>query len=1661
MNRKNVEDLYPLSPLQQGMLFQTLYAPEGGAYSEQIVRALHGEVDVDAMRRAWESLAARHAILRTGFVWEGVPQPLQVVFREVTLPFVYEDWSALPAEEAIARFREAVAADAARGWEMGLPPLLRVLLARVASDEYRMLISFHHVLLDGWSLPIVFGEQHALYVAEATGRPVQLPARRPFRDYIAWLTKQDAGAAERFWRARLAGFEEATALPLDRDPARTGKPVEHYVQETVVLPRELGAALGEAARRYRVTMNTLVQAAFGVLLARYAGSRDVVFGAVVSGRPPEITGVDEMVGMFINTVPARIPVPDSTPVADWLRGLQAREAEARTFEHAPLVEVRRWSEVDPERPLFQALMAFENYPLDTAITADRSPDADRAPSGDRPTASSNGGAGEGDRRPTLTVGMANDGRAAERTSFPLSVAIAPLRAGGVRLTATADAVRLDAERVRTLLEGLGVVLEQLASGSARTVGELTPMTVQQRRLVTEAWNAAAAEYPRDTPVHRLFEAQAARSPDAVAVEYGETKLTYRQLNARANRLARLLGSLGVGPETRVGVAIDRSPELVITELAVLKAGGAYVPLDPAYPAERLLFMRRDAGVTVMVIDTGEPPLDAEAEGLCVVSLAGDREAIDSMPAGDLPGPDAGPEALAYMMYTSGSTGTPKGIGIPHRAIVRLVLGTDYVQLTPADRVGQAATTAFDAATFEIWGALLNGATVVGLERDVVLDPRALPAALRDRGVTALFLTTSLFNQVAREEPDGFRTVTHFLSGGEANDPAAVRAVLEAGPPKRLMNAYGPTESTTFATWHLIESVDEDAATVPIGRPIANTTAYVLDAALRPVPVGAPGELCLGGDGLAHGYLGRPGLTAQQFVPSPFGDGARLYRTGDKARWNARGEIEFLGRLDRQVKIRGFRIEPEEVEAALLALPAVRAGVVTVREDEPGWKRLVAYAVPREGASPTPPELREALARTLPEFMVPAAFVVMDALPLNANGKVDRATLPTPEGGASEADFVEPRGAVEEALAAMWREVLRVEKVGRNDSFFERGGHSLMATQIVTRVRDAFAVDLPLRAIFDAPRLWELAERVEELRQAGTRAEVPLVAVRRGGDLPASFEQERAWLLHEIDPSSPADNLSAVVRLEGAPDVPALRRALTEVVRRHEPLRTAFAVADGRPVQRVLPAAPVPLAIDDLSAVDGDRDAEALRRAAELAAAPFDLAAGPLFRATLLKLDGQRHLLVLAFHRTAGDEGSVEILRRELETLYAAFSRGQRSTLGELPVQYAEFAAWQRESLSGERGAERLAFWTGQMADVPPALDLPADFPRPAVRDGRTETASVIVDPTTAERLRAVAAERETTPGTVLLAAYALVLGRLAGEEDVVVGAPFPGRTRTETEPMVGLFGSTLPLRIRLSGDPSFADLVARVRETADGAAAHQDVPFARLVEELRPERSLARSPVFQATFDASTLAAGPAAEPAGGLRFEVAEARAAGSRMDLALSAREAADGLALRASYDPALFSAATVEGWLREMERVLRAALENPAAAASAIAPATAAPRPRPEPAAAAETQFVAPRTPIEEVVASVFAELLGVEKVGAMDDFFALGGHSFRATVLLGRVQQTLDVQLPLRAVFESPTVAGIAASVEKAGGGEIARMLDELEGLTDEEIEALLAAEADEG
>ncbi len=1164
--KNNIEDAYPLSPTQQGMLFHTLYAPQAGMYVEQLSCTLHGDLDSAAFKQAWQHVVDRHPILRSAFAWRNLERPLQVVGRRVGLPLAQHDWRELAPEEQQVRLEALLRADRERGFDLATAPLLRLTLCRLADDAHAFVLSHHHLLLDGWSLPLVLNEVLACYAAFAYGRPLVLPTPRPYRDYIAWLQRQDLAHAEAFWRQYLQGVTAPTPFAIDRPAA--ADPVSYAIQRRRLSPAATDA-LDSFAREHGLTLNTLVQGAWALLLSHYSGETDVVFGATVAGRPPELPGSEQMIGLFINTLPVRARVPDAAPVAAWLRQLQTEQVELRQYEHSPLVQIQGWSAVPRGTPLFESILVFENQPGGETI-----------------------GVPQG--RDQLAVSQV---RSAEpQTNYPLTIVVVP--SFDLLFEASYDRGRFDDVAIVRMLGHLETLLAGIATDPGRRISALSPLTDGEHRQLVHAWNVTQADVPSSQCIHQLVAAQAARTPDAVALVFEDQQLTYAALDARANQLAHDLQARGVGPDALVAVCLERSLELIVALLGVLKAGGAYLPLDPAYPKERLAFMLEDSQAPVLITTQEQrtknhpegtrqktdsttdrkgvlhtPPADdvgaysttppADDVGAysttppaddtrahdttsqpTVVDLIADWEQIARQPETNLDS-DVTPEHLAYVIYTSGSSGAPKGAMAHHYGLVNFAVAlAGQIGLQPGERFLQFASFSFDASALQVFPTLISGAVLVLHRNPASLANHELLALCVRQRVTVLDLPGSFWQQWIADLaaqgghlPDAVRVC---MTGGESISPDQLRTWAGlARRSVRFLSSYGPTEATVTTTLFGTASDEVEAlhiASVPLGARLPNTQVYVLDRHMRPVPIDIPGEVYIGGAGVVRGYLNRPDLTAERFVPNPFtgerlgiGDwrfgsadatisnlqspiSNRLYRTGDLARYRSNGTLEFLGRVDQQVKLRGFRIEPGEIEAALRRHGAVREAAVVVREDAPGDKRLVAYIVMREwrmenGDSASDnlqspfsilqKELRDFLKERLPDYMVPAAFVMLDALPLTPNGKLDRRALPAPDWSAEGArSLIMPRDNLELQLVRMWEEVLDVHPIGVTDNFFERGGHSLAAVALVAQIHKRFKHDLPLATLFQVPTVEQMAGLLRG--QAGSLQYSPLVRIQPAG-----------------------------------------------------------------------------------------------------------------------------------------------------------------------------------------------------------------------------------------------------------------------------------------------------------------------------------------------------------------------------------------------------------------------------------------------------------------------------------------------------------------------------------------------------------------------------------
>jgi len=1490
-------DSAPLSFAQQRLWFLDQLEPDSFLYHVPRAIRINGALKVEALHRTLETIVARHEVLRTTFATAG-GNPVQVISPTLSMPLPVEDLSELSEPGREAEALRLTAEEAQRPFDLARGPLLRANLLRLGAEEHILLLNMHHIVSDGWSHGVFVRELTALYEAFSQGNPSpleELPIQ--YADYALWQREWLQGEVLEehlgYWKQRLTGAPAMLELPTDRPrPA-----VQSYrgALHPLVLSKSLSESLKVLSQREGVTLFMTLLAAFQTLLARYTGQEDIVVGTDVANRTRVET--EGLIGFFVNALVLRTDLSGDPSFRELLS--RVREVTLGAYEHQDLPFEKLVEELRPERslsraPLFQMMFTMQNAPrsaLELSGLVLCSMEVDR-----------------------------------ETAKFDLALFMSE-QAEGLEGAVEYSSDLFDAATIARMLLHFQVLLEAIVADPEQRLSALPLLTDAERHQLLVEWNDTWKDYPQDQCLHELFEAQVEQTPEAVAVVFEQEQLTYRELNARANHVAHHLRSLGVRPEVLVGIMLERSIEMVVGLLGILKAGGAYVPLDATYPQERLAFMLEDAAVPVLLTEQRllESVSRRETEVVC---LDADWEQIAQESAGN-PNSGVAAENLAYVIYTSGSTGKPKGAMNTHRGICnRLLWMQDAYQLTEADRVLQKTPFSFDVSVWEFFWPLLIGARLVVARPGGHQDSAYLVDLIRAQQITTLHFVPSML-QVFLEERGLERctSLKQVMCSGEAL-PFELQERFFARLNAALHNLYGPTEAAVDVTFWECER-ESGLRIVPIGRPIANTQLYVLDRHLNPEPVGVPGELYIGGAGLARGYLNRPELTAERFIPNPFSrePGARLYRTGDLARYLADGNIEYLGRLDHQVKIRGYRIELGEIEAVLVTHPQVREAVVVAREDEPGDRRLVAYVVVEEEQSPGVSELRHHLKAKLPEYMVPAVFMMLDQMPLSPNGKVDRRALPAPDQARPDlaASYVAPRTATEEVMEAIWAEVLGLEPVGINDNFFELGGHSLLATQVMSRVRTAFEMEVPLRVLFEDQTVAALAARIEAVRQTehGVKSS-SMARVPRDREIPLSFAQRRLWFLNLMEPDSSFYNMPQTIRMSGVLNIQALHQTLNAIAARHEILRTTFAMVDGSPVQVIAPTISVPLPVIDLSELpEAQREAEMLYLATEEAQRSFDLTRGPLLRAKLLWLGADEHILLLTLHHIIGDGWSFSVLIRELMALYEAFLTGKPSLLPELTIQYADFTVWQRQWLRGELHDRQLSYWEKQL-DGLPQLELPTDRPRPTVQSFRGARQPFALSASLTKKLKTLSRQESATLFMTLLAAFQTLLARYTGQEDIVVGSPIANRNRAEIEGLIGFLVNTLALRTDLSGNPTFRELLGRVREVALGAYTHQDLPFEKLVEELQPERNLSHNPLFQVMFalqnaPSSTL-------ELEGLTLHSLEIDRGIARFDLTLFIWEQAETLHGTVEYSTDLFDAATIRRMLGHFQVLLEGIVAHP---------------------------------------------------------------------------------------------------------------------------------------
>ncbi|HGJ8974839.1 TPA: amino acid adenylation domain-containing protein, partial [Pseudomonas aeruginosa] len=1488
-----IEDIYPLTPMQEGLLLHTLMEPNSGIYFMQDRYVIDSDIDMPRFEAAWREVARRHDALRASFHVDDSGQMRQIIHREAKLKVFFDDWSGRPEEEHEEALAELLAEDRRRGFDLLRTPPFFLRVIRRAPGRHWFVLSNHHILIDAWCRSLLLQDFFLLY-----SRKQVLPPAPRYRDFIEWLQTQGERAALEAWRKELEGFEQPTPLPFDRPVHRQGGTSiigDRYAN----LAPEQGRRLRELAQQHHLTVNTLAQAAWALVLRRYSGLHDVLFGVTVAGRPVSRPEMQNTVGLFINSIALRVRLPGGDSrltVREWLQGLFQQNLELREHEHLSLVQIQACSALEKGQRMFDSLFVYENAPVESKLFS------------------------------SAEELQARSDTARTHTNYPLTVVVYPGDDLGLHLSY--DERYFDEETVDRLLTDFKRLLLAIGDGFHDAFTEL-PLVPEEEYAALLHSPAGRRAYPFDEGYVRLFEAQVDRLGERVAATCRDRAWSYRQLDAEANRVAWGLLEAGVERDRAVALLADRGLELMAMMIGTFKAGAAYLPLDPSLPRSRLVNLLKLGGVPALVVGEGHQALARELlEELPEESRPALLDWAAQQGQGKCeqrPGIVAPTNGLAYVIYTSGSTGHPKGVMVEQAGMLNNQLSkVPLLALDENDVIAQTASQSFDISVWQFLAAPLFGAQVDILPNDIAHDPLALSRRVRERGITVLELVPSLIQEVLDDPQETLPGLRWMLSTGEALSPELARRWLTRYPQVGLMNAYGPAECSDDVSFFRVDTQSTGGTYLPIGQATDNNHLQVLDDDLLPVPLGGIGELYVSGTGVGRGYLADPGRTALAFLPDPYAQvpGSRIYRTGDLACRGKGDQLEYVGRIDHQVKVRGFRIELGEIESRLLELPIVREAVV-LAQDGPTGKSLAAYLVPAESDTPLVAlrdECRAALKGQLPEYMLPSLWRSLDSLPLNPNGKIDRKALPPIEDSQDQSHFVAPHEGLERSLAEIWAEVLKVERVGRDDNFFELGGHSLLVTQVLSRIRRRLGLELPLAALFEHANLADFAAYA---KSAGGTLQTPLRRMDRGAASPLSYAQQRQWFLWQLEPDSAAYHIPAALRLCGELDVEALKRSFAALVERHEGLRTTFRQEGGETLQVVHDRLPLEIREQSLGVAD---EAALMARIEEEVRVPFDLERGPLLRVLLLRLSAEEQVLVVTLHHIVSDGWSTPIMVEELMQFYAGYREGRAVELEPLPIQYADYALWQRSWMEAGERERQLVYWRQQLGGEQPVLELPTDRPRPSVQSPAGDSLQVELGEDLGRSLKQLAQQQGVTLFMLLLASFQTLLHRYSGQPEIRVGVPIANRTRVETERLIGFFVNTQVLKADFDLETRFDVLLQQVKRTALEAQAHQDLPFEQLVEALQPQRSLSHSPLFQVMYNHQNAGQGKALELPG-LRVEALERASATAQFDLTLDTYESGDALSASLIYATSLFERSTVERLAAHWRNLLEAICREPA--------------------------------------------------------------------------------------------------------------------------------------
>ncbi|MCP5064702.1 MAG: amino acid adenylation domain-containing protein, partial [Ignavibacteriae bacterium] len=1404
---ENIQDIYPLTPMQEGMLFHTIYSPESEVYKEQFSCKLIGEFELESFKSAWDIIINRHDILRTAFIWEDVDEPLQIVHSEVDLPFIYKDISHFDTKEQNSFIEENIKKKVKEIFNFAEAPLMRISLFKLCETKYFLIWDHHHILFDGWGLPVLMQELMVSYNSLKNGIPLNLSPTFPFKNYIGWLKSQDQEKAKLFWNNRLSGFTTPTKIQL---PFKI-EPKEGYSNEKKLLYEATSSKLLKITKEEQLTTNTIIQAAWSLVLAYYTNSDDVVFGATVSGRNANVPGIESMVGLFINTLPVRAKINFEKNILEWLKEFQIEQSSLQEYEYSPLFKIQNWSDIPKGEPLFNSILVLENYPVGEALEESNS---------------------------VLEI---TDVQSVEKTNYPLTVVVSPGKLLGIEIAY--DTNEFDSYGIDQLLTRLSIVIENLVNNISRPIHTLDYLTKDEVKSLP---NLASGELNRDVKYNNVIEwfeqiVNEYGSFDAVVTDDG--KISFQELNIKSNKIADYLLESNITSESIIGICLDRSIDMVSTIIAINKIGAAALPIDSNYPEERIKYIIEDSNLSLL-LTTSLISEKLNVEKSLIIDVVELNNKLESYSEKNV-NVKIHKNNLSYIIYTSGSTGKPKGVCLEHYSLCNFVNSTiiDF-GYNLHEKVLQFSSFGFDAAIGEIFSSLLSASTLFIPNREVTLSGEDLIKYVNSNEITFTYLPPSYLSIV---DPSMFHSSLKIAAVG---DKCTTTLAEKWGSKLEFYNGYGPTETTIGATFYKYISSEKESLSVPIGKGFGNVKIYLLDKYFKSVSIGVRGEIFIAGDGVGRGYLNRSDVTSEKYIPDLFSNepGKRMYRTGDLGMLLPDGNVEFIGRADFQVKLRGYRIELNEIESVLHKYEAVKDCAVTAIKEKDGNEYLAGYVI-LEGETKDVEILLDFMRSELPTFMIPKSITFMDTFPLTPNKKIDRKKLPKPDTKNIIDEFIAPQTPTEEVIANIWMDILDIEVVSRTSNFFELGGHSLLATQLISRLRETFKKEIPFQTVFESKNLKELANRIDNEQLDIIDDNLRIEKADRNINLPVSYSQQRLWFLDQLKPDDPSYNIPTAIRLQGDVKPEFIEEALNLIINKHEILRTSFKQVAGKPYQDIADELKISIEVTDVIGNSNDNKIDEIKKIIkQKSLIPFNLSELPLLKCELLKIDDNNFVFLVVMHHIISDGWSLSLIIKEFVEIYTAVQKGTKPKIKELEIQYADFALWQQNHFETDEFKNQLKYWREELAEAPPMLELPYDKPKPNVQTNNSGQVEIAIKAETVSKLNVLSRSENATLFITLLSSFQLLLSKYSNSSDVVVGTPIAGRNNSQIENLVGFFVNNLAIRAKIDRKETFRDFLILVRDTTLSAYANQSLPFDKIVEELQPVRDLSHQPIFQVMF---------------------------------------------------------------------------------------------------------------------------------------------------------------------------------------------------------------------